>query len=79
MKVRVIDIGNSKGIRLSQTLIKQYNITEEVSIELKKDGILLKPSSDIRDGWEEKFKKESGKVGEDKEIDNKFDEEEWTW
>jgi antitoxin MazE len=83
MKVKVIDIGNSKGIRLPQTILRQYHILNDLEIELKKDGILLKPFSKARDGWEEQFKKGIKKLtSAEKELmqlRNKFDEEEWTW
>ena len=83
MKIRVIDIGNSKGIRLSKTLIHQYNIMDEVEVELKKDCIQLKSVSSVREGWEAQFKKAVSKLSKaDKDlmdVSNKFDEEEWTW
>ncbi len=83
MKIKVIDIGNSKGIRLPQTILRQYHISNYLEIELKKDGILLKPFDKARDGWEEQFKKGIKKLSpEEKElmqVRNMFDEEEWKW
>ncbi len=83
MKLKVINIGNSKGVRLSQTLLQQYQITDELDIELKKDGILLKPVSNTRAGWEVMFKKEMKKSSAEEkkwmQFKNKFDEEEWAW
>ncbi|MEA1877638.1 MAG: AbrB/MazE/SpoVT family DNA-binding domain-containing protein, partial [Bacteroidota bacterium] len=34
MLLRVIQIGNSKGIRLSKTILEKYRITDAVEIQL---------------------------------------------
>ncbi len=56
MNVSVIAIGNSKGIRLTKTLIEKYNIKDTVELVLEKDCIILKPKANPREGWEESFK-----------------------
>ncbi|MBP7306858.1 MAG: AbrB/MazE/SpoVT family DNA-binding domain-containing protein, partial [Saprospiraceae bacterium] len=50
-------IGNSKGIRLSKTLLEKYNITDKVELILEEDFIILKPKIEPRKGWEDAFKK----------------------
>jgi antitoxin MazE len=57
MDLSVIQIGNSKGIRLSKTLLEKYNIKDKVEIILEKEYIVLKPKSTPRKGWEKAFKK----------------------
>ncbi len=57
MDISVIAIGNSKGIRLTKTLLEKYNITDTVELILEKDYIILKPKTIPRKGWEESFKK----------------------
>jgi antitoxin MazE len=83
MKIKVINIGNSKGIRLPQTILRQYHISNDLELELKKDGILLKPLGKARDGCEEQFKKGIKKLAAEEkalmQLRNMFDEEEWTW
>jgi antitoxin MazE len=83
MKIKLINIGNSKGVRLSKALIQQYNISEDIQLELRENGILLKPVSKPRTGWLEQFEK-AVKPTESQEKNwneagNQFDEEEWTW
>jgi antitoxin MazE len=56
MEVSVVPIGNSKGIRLSKTLIEKYHIKDTVELILEKDCIVLKPKAEPRKGWEESFK-----------------------
>jgi len=56
MEIQVVKIGNSKGIRLSKTLLEQYNIRDKLEIIFEKDYLILKPVSKPRSGWEEAFK-----------------------
>lgn len=56
MHISVISIGNSKGIRLSKTLLEKYNIKDSVEVILEKNYIIIKPTSSPRKGWENAFK-----------------------
>ncbi len=56
MEVSVIPIGNSKGIRLTKTVLEKYNITDTLEIILEKDYIILKPKTEPRKGWDVAFK-----------------------
>jgi len=67
MDIAVIPIGNSKGIRLSRTLIEKYNIGDTVELIMEKDYIILKPKTKPRKGWEEAFK-EMHERGDDQLI-----------
>jgi antitoxin MazE len=58
MKIKIISIGNSKGIRLPNKVLKLYNITDEVSLVLEKEHLLLKPVNNARAGWAEAFAQE---------------------
>jgi antitoxin MazE len=82
MKIKLITIGNSKGIRLSNTLIKQYQMKDEIELTLLKDGILLKPANEPRADWDERFLKAKTHIlnKEDEVWLNQSDETgEWTW
>ena len=57
MELSVINIGNSKGIRLSKTILEKYNISDKIEVILEKGYIILKPKSEPRKGWERAFKK----------------------
>ena len=57
MELSVINIGNSKGIRLSKTILEKYNISDKIELILEKDYIILKPKLEPRKGWEKAFKK----------------------
>ncbi len=75
MEVSVIKIGNSKGIRLSKTLLDKYNIQDTVEVILEKGQIVIKPLSRPRKGWEKAFKK-MAENGDDRLLINEvFDDE----
>ncbi len=57
MELSIVQIGNSKGFRLSKTLIEKYNIKDKVELILEKGYLILKPISSPRKGWETAFKK----------------------
>ena len=75
MDLSVIPIGNSKGIRLSKTLLEKYNITDKVELILEKGYIILKPISEPRAGWENAFKKMHDKGDDGLLIDDVFEDE----
>lgn len=56
MEIQVVKIGNSKGIRLSKTLLERYNIRDKLEIIFEKGYLILKPVSRPRSGWEKAFK-----------------------
>jgi antitoxin MazE len=57
MNISLISIGNSKGIRLSKTILEKYNIQDSIELILEKGFIILKPKTSARKGWEKSFKK----------------------
>ena len=77
MQVSVIQIGNSKGIRLSKTLLEKYHIVDKLELVLENDYIILKPLAEPRKNWEKAFA-EMHHSGDDKLlIDSVFDNENW--
>lgn len=75
MEVSVIKIGNSKGIRLSKTLLDKYNIRDTVEVILEKGQIVIKPLSRPRRGWEKAFKRMSENGDDRLLINDIFDDE----
>lgn len=64
MDISIIPIGNSKGIRLSKTILEKYNLTDTVELILEKDCIVIKPKTKPREGWGKAFQK-MNKEGDD--------------
>ena len=75
MEASIIKIGNSKGLRLSKTILEKYNIKDKVELILEKGQIVLKPISLPRKNWEAEFKKMSDE-GDDKMLINDVFEDE---
>ena len=75
MEVSVIKIGNSKGIRLSKTMLDKYNIQDTVELILEKGQIVIKPLSRPRKGWEKAFKKMAENGDDRLLINDVFDDE----
>ena len=80
MELSIIQIGNSKGFRLSKTLIEKYDIKDKVEIILEKGYFILKPISQPRKDWGLAFK-EMNENGDDQLLFNDVFEnenlEEW--
>ena len=85
MIVKLISIGNSKGIRLPKNVIEKYNLKGELDIIETDDGIMIKPISEIRNGWVEQFKRANSSSESEEDfsnfmsVTNEFDSSEWTW
>lgn len=75
MELSVINIGNSKGIRLPKTILEKYNINDKIELILEKGYIILKPKSEPRKNWEKAFK-EMHESGDDQLLmDDIFEDE----
>lgn len=81
MELPVINIGNSKGIRLSKTIIEKYSITDKIELILEKGYIILKPKTEPRKGWDNAFKKMHENGDDQLLMDDVFEDEnfeEWS-
>jgi antitoxin MazE len=81
MQVSVIPIGNSKGIRLSKTILEKYNINDSVELLLEKEYIIIKPLIEPRKNWEKAFEKMYESGDDQALITDVFEDEtfeEWT-
>lgn len=82
MKVPVVRIGNSRGIRIPKAILEQLEISDEVELEVENRQIILRPvSRNPRAGWEEALR-QMNENQEDKLLipetgtDEVFD---WEW
>lgn len=75
METSIIKIGNSKGLRLSKSILEQYNIKDKVELILEKGHIILRPVNRPRKGWDKAFK-EMHESGHDKPLMNDVFEDE---
>ncbi|MBZ9628355.1 AbrB/MazE/SpoVT family DNA-binding domain-containing protein [Psychroflexus sp. CAK57W] len=75
METSIIKIGNSKGLRLSKTILEKYNIKNKVEMILEKEQIVLKPIDNPRKGWEKEFEKMHENKDDELLINDVFEDE----
>lgn len=81
MEATIIKIGNSKGLRLSKTILEKYNIKDKVEVILEKGQIVLKPIDRPRENWEKAFEEMRENNDDRLLIDDVFEDEdleEWS-
>lgn len=83
MKVNLIRIGNSKGVRIPSSVIKECGFGEQIEMRVEQGIIVLSPLRRGREGWDAAFKKMAA-TGDDAALipdalETDFDNEEWTW
>lgn len=88
MTVKLVQIGNSKGIRIPRSFIKETGLGDEVNLRREGRHLIIEPAKNPRAGWEEQIKKVIAEHGneltqEDREwLDAPLSEEadkDWTW
>ncbi|MEM7574489.1 MAG: AbrB/MazE/SpoVT family DNA-binding domain-containing protein [Bacteroidota bacterium] len=77
MQLKIVKIGNSKGIRLPKTVLKEYAIEDSVELVMEPGAILLKPVKPVRKGWQEAFGKMHAAQDDELLIEDLLDEEDW--
>jgi antitoxin MazE len=75
MEVSIIKIGNSKGFRLTKSILERYNITDKVELILEKGQIILRPISEPRKGWDIAFQKMHEQGDDQLLMNDVFDDE----
>ena len=82
MKTRIVQIGNSRGIRLPKVLLEQSQLTEEVELDAEPGRIVIRRGTRPRAGWAAAARKMRER-NEDHLLDpstpTQFDEKEWKW
>ncbi len=77
MEVPIIKIGNSKGIRLSKTVLEQCHITDKVDLVMEEDCIVIKPITKPRTSWDEAFSRMHENGDDQLLIPDVFPDENW--
>ncbi|MGB8467829.1 MAG: AbrB/MazE/SpoVT family DNA-binding domain-containing protein [Candidatus Babeliales bacterium] len=83
MKLSLIKIGNSQGVRLPKALLEQCNFKDSLYVHVKEGMLILSATKKPREGWAEAFKVMAQR-GDDKlielgDIDLSTDNDEWVW
>jgi antitoxin MazE len=54
--IKLVSIGNSKGVRLPKLILQKYGFSDELLLEETEQGILLRKVDDVKLSWEETFR-----------------------
>ncbi len=84
MRTRIVQLGDSQGVRIPRSLIEQAGLSGEVEISVQDGSLVIKPVAGPRAGWAGAFE-EMASHGDDAPIDRgspaspAWDESEWEW
>lgn len=82
MKLNIVPIGNSKGVRLPKAILAQCRFQKYVDLQIVKNHLVIKPyPASPRKKWEESFIK-MHKEADDKLLINdslELDTTDWSW
>jgi len=57
LELKIVPIGNSRGVRLPKAVIEKYAMRETMLLEEREDGLLLRSKKkDKRLSWEETYR-----------------------
>ena len=82
MRVRIVRIGNSRGLRIPKGFLEECGLRDAVDLSLEDGCLVVRPVRTAREGWAEAARA-MAKRGEDHLLDaatpTTFDETEWEW
>lgn len=81
-KTRIVQIGNSKGIRVPKVLLEHAQLPDEVELQAEHGRLIVRAAQGPRAGWAEAARAMHAR-GDDQLLDtttsSQFDEKEWRW
>lgn len=83
MKVNIIPIGNSRGIRIPKAFIKECGLGDQVEVNVRDGNLVVAPAHVTRSGWEVEFERMAA-AGDDRplvpeDLVHEWDDSEWEW
>jgi antitoxin MazE len=82
MRVSIVRIGNSRGLRIPKAVLDQCGIGDAVDLAVEEGRVVLRPLGTARAGWAEAAAAMAGR-GDDRLLDpetpTRFDDAEWEW
>jgi antitoxin MazE len=82
VKSHLIQIGNSRGVRIPKVCLEQLNLGDEVELAVQSDQLVIRSARQPRQGWEDRFRA-MHEQADDRLLDiptpSEWDEHEWEW
>jgi antitoxin MazE len=83
MRVNLVKIGNSQGIRIPKPLLEQCAFGSVAELEVRDGKIVIAPVKAARSQWDAMFQAAGAMKDEELALAgagaNEFDREEWEW
>ena len=82
MKSKIISIGNSKGVIIPSSFMKNLGLTDSVEMEVVENTLVIRPVSSARKGWEEQIALAAKSDKSKDRLPDFFKDEnmeDWTW
>jgi antitoxin MazE len=84
MKPRIVQIGNSQGLRIPKPLLAAAGLGpgDQVEITVVPDGLRIRRAAHPREGWAEAAAALAAQADDgllDAPTSTRFDDEGWTW
>lgn len=83
MKAALVQIGNSRGIRIPKPLIKQCGLGDMVELRIQNDCLVISQARKPRQGWEKAFRAAGPAIHDELLLEaaepSEFDHKEWQW
>ncbi|HLG57042.1 MAG TPA: hypothetical protein VI485_17005 [Vicinamibacterales bacterium] len=81
-RTRIVQIGNSKGIRVPKMLLEHAQLPDEVELQAEHGRLIIRAARAARAGWADAAKSMHSR-GDDQLLDaptsSQFDDKEWQW
>ena len=81
MKIDIIAIGNSRGLRIPKAMLDQCGFEQSADVAVEDGQLVIRPRFEARRGWDEAFRQMADRQ-DDELIDTPapaFDDAEWSW
>ncbi len=82
MKVSIVSIGNSKGIRIPKSILGQCDFNDTAELEVLNNTLVIKPlKKKAREGWARAFSKMHERRDDLLLLDDSVDSDmkDWEW
>lgn len=70
MKVSIVAIGNSRGVRLPKAVLEQVDLSDEAELSVENGCIVISPAKAPRRGW-------AGVFASDPAVDQSVEDSDW--
>jgi antitoxin MazE len=82
MKIELVRIGNSGGIRIPKPIIELCGFEDGVELQIENNRLVIAAAREPRAGWEEAFRAAGSSADDELLLDvpaSQFDQGEWQW